>query len=407
MNQSILFVDDEPNVLKSYERMLRGYDWQMTFERNATEGIARLLHAPADLVIVDMRMPGMSGLEFLERMQRTPALADIPAVMVTGEADRQLKRKALDLGAADLLNKPIEVEDLVARIRSALKSKWQSDSLRAHAEKLERVARERTSSLAQANLSVVWRLAKTAEYRDDETGNHVVRVGCYSQRVASAMGLDRSFVDAIFLAAPLHDIGKIGIPDSILRKPAKLSAEEIATMRRHCQIGEAILTDNARMAKLWLSMDASGRAASALVSDKPGCRYFEEGEGNATRWVSDFDSNPVLAMAASIARSHHEQWNGTGYPEGRCATETPIEARIVAICDVFDALRSHRPYKPAYSLDRTFDILRQGRGSHFDPEVYDAFAIAAEEILRCEQLLVDDAAVPARSENQHETRLVC
>jgi putative two-component system response regulator len=386
MSKHLVFVDDEPNVLVSYRRMLRPFseDWQMSFYDCPVTACEHLLAEGADAVIVDIRMPRMTGLELLERLQRTSQTRGIPVIIVTGEADHSLKRTALSLGASDLLNKPVDIDDLLARLRNALRLKDYQDELRRSNELLEDRVRERTAQLEASQLTVIWRLGKAAEFRDEETGNHILRVGCYARLISEELGLPSEFTKLIYLAAPLHDIGKIGIPDAILLKPGKLDPAEWQLMQRHCEIGASILSDNARMSALWI----------------------DNCPARLSPWDLTGGENPTLALAASIALSHHEKWNGQGYPQRLSAEQIPLAARIVAICDVFDALRSERPYKRKYSLDETLEVLFEGRGSHFDPVVYEAFMNALPEIVQNEQRLSDHEVID-EVEADHEACTVC
>jgi putative two-component system response regulator len=371
----VLFVDDDRNVLESLRRMLharRGV-WDMHFCQCPRDALATLLASPFDTVVSDLRMPGLTGLELLQRLQETAQTRDVPVIIVTGEADRSLKRKALDLGASDLLNKPVEGDDLVARIRSSLRLKAAQDDLRAYSRELEGRVIRRTAELADSRLDIVWRLGKAAEFRDEQTGDHVVRVGCYSRAVAGALGLGREFTETIFLAAPLHDIGKIGIPDAVLRKRGALSPEEWRVMRTHCAIGASIVSADSKLAG----------AFRAWAGARP-----EPAAG----------ANPLLTMASAISLAHHEKWDGSGYPRGLRRDDIPLEGRVVAIADVYDALRSKRPYKPALSWQAALAILQDGVGRHFDPEVYRAFRAAEDEIRAIEVMFADQAATGEEGE---------
>lgn len=356
----ILFVDDEPNVLHAYERSLRTQlsVWDMEFESRPAQAWTRLQQEPFDTVVCDVRMPGITGLELLQRIKNDASLHDIPVIIVTGEAERNLKAKALNLDAADLLNKPVQVDDLVARLRSVLRIKSYADQLHDEKSLLEQRVKQRTAELNASRVDILWRLGKAAEYRDEETGNHVVRVGSYSRVIAKTMGQDEAFCDTIFLAAPLHDIGKIGVPDAVLLKPGKLNEEEWVAMRAHCEIGVSILTDTCHL-KRFASQLASPGLVEMILSD---C------------------SNPVIDMAARIAQSHHEKYDGSGYPDGIAGDDIPLVGRIVAIADVYDALRSRRPYKVPFSVERSVSILKESSGSHFDPQVVDAFLDSFREI---------------------------
>lgn len=342
----------------------------MEFASCPLEAWNRLQSEQFDAVVSDVRMPGMSGLELLDLIKMNSSTCDIAVVIVTGEADRELKWRALDSDAADLLNKPVDPNDLVARLRSVLRTKRYADQLRNQNELLEQRVQERTAELVASRIDILWRLGKAAEFRDEETGNHVIRVGSYSRAVARAMGLDEEFTDTLFMAAPLHDIGKIGIPDSILLKPGKLSDDEWGVMRQHCQIGVAILSDECKF------MHVARRYSDTSLSES-----------------EDLVANPVMELAATIAASHHEKWNGLGYPNALKGSEIPLAGRIVAIADVYDALRSERPYKKAFSVDRSLEILNEDSGSHFDPDVVTGFFDAFDDIRSIENEFADSASI--------------
>lgn len=365
MNNHIAFVDDEQHVLDSYGRGLRSYseDWTMSFHRCPKQVLEFMHQHQVDVLVSDVRMPVMSGIELLRKVRASDALNATPVIIVTGESDRALKREALDLDASDLLSKPADIEDLVARIRNVLRMKDYRDRLLACNEQLEQRVQERSAQLVAARNDLLWRLGKAAELRDEDTGNHVVRVACYSRIVAIQMGLDETFANNLFLAAPLHDVGKIGVADHILLKPGKLSNDEMALMQRHCEIGVSILSDKTRLAELAEQICLTGDAGTT----RHDC--------------------PVLSLARIVAGSHHERFDGSGYPYGLRGTDIPLAGRIVAIADVFDALRSTRPYKPAFDLEKTLGILTSGSGSHFDPEVVNAFIEALDEILKVEEEL--------------------
>ena len=246
----------------------------------------------------------------------------------------------------------------MARLRSVLHLKACQDELKCQNELLEQKVRERTRQLEASRLDIIWRLGKAAEFRDEDTGNHILRVGYFSRAIAEALGVERDFVDRLFLAAALHDIGKLGVPDSILLKPGKLTEDEWRIMRQHCEIGAAILQQHSNM----------GRA-------------FQERGSQESSTLCESPENPILEMAATIALTHHEKWNGDGYPRGLAEEEIPLAGRIVAISDVYDALTSERPYKPAFSEEKALAIIREGVGQHFDPEVCAAFALSIETIV--------------------------
>ena len=387
MKKQILFVDDQQPVLDALRRMLRSQcnTWEMVFVNRPETAWRQLLEKEFDAVVSDIEMPGMSGLQLLQRIQQTERTRDVPVIILTGLDGRELKRKALDLGAADLLNKPVDPEDLLARLHSVLRLKSYQDELRAYNERLERAVEERTEELVQSRLDVIWRLAKAVEHRDNETANHVIRVGCISRLIAKSLGMNRGFVETLFLAAPLHDIGKIGIPDAILMKRGTLGPGEWATMMQHCEIGERILRDDSKVRAAFLQW----RGASSHAE------------------IGAFDS-PFLQMAATIALTHHEKWDGTGYPHELAGEEIPLESRIVSIADVFDALTSKRPYKAPFPEQQALRIIRDKEGNHFDPTVYAAFTDALPEIKAVKQQFADGVDVsPEPEEVWDEEDLVC
>ncbi len=359
MKRRVLFVDDEPNVLKAMERMLRRQSqvWDMVFVTSVEAALEETSKANPDLIISDVMMPGKSGLDLLEAIGSSKVTADIPVIIVTGASEAGLKQRALDLGAADLLSKPVDYEELLARIRSVLRLKSYQDALIAQNETLEGKVRERTLELESSRIDIIWRLGKAAEYRDTATGNHVVRVGCISRQIAEALGMQHNFFETIFLASPLHDIGKIGIPDQILLKPGKLSPEEWEIMKGHCGIGAAILQQDSRLK-----------------------RVFQE--WHEARWPNavGMGENPILEMASSIALSHHEKWDGSGYPNNLSWENIPLESRIVALSDVYDGLRSSRPYHAPHSEEEALFQIKSEVGKHFDPSVYASFDKSIEQI---------------------------
>lgn len=386
MKKQLLLIDDDQFVLDSLRRMLRPErnTWEVNCCSDSVAAWQQIQAAPCDAAILDVNMPHLTGLQLLERIKNTESTRDIPVVMLTGQQDRALKRQALDLGAADLLNKPAQAEDLIARIRNTLRLKAYEDELRAQNAMLEQRVDERTVELNRSRLDAIWRLGKAAEQRDNETGNHVIRVGCMSRAVAKGLGMDRSFTETLFVAAPLHDIGKIGIPDVILLKRGSLSQAEWHVMKQHCWIGAKILEEDYSSALLFRK----------LVSDPELAKAADRG-------------NPWLELAASIAMNHHERWDGTGYPQGLAGEDIPIEARIVAIADVFDALMSRRPYKPPLDEDEALGIIRDSVGSQFDPQVHAAFERVLSELQDIRKQLYDRPGNGDSEEACNAPSLVC
>lgn len=352
MTSRVLLVDDEPNVLRGLQRVLSddASDWDVRTATGTEEALAALRQENYDVVVTDANMPGRDGFALLAELRGAPETRNIPIIIVTGRNEDDDKRRALEMGAVDLLTKPVHPQDLLARLRSAVRLKAYEDHLRDQNAILEQKVAERTAELTDSRLDIIWKLGKAGEHRDEQTGNHVVRVGCYCRVLAQALHLDREFVEMLFLASPLHDIGKIGVPDGVLRKRGRLNDDEWAVMKQHCKIGAEILREDSRVMRVyreWYRRPAGGPLGS--------------------------HRNPLLQPASSIALTHHEWWDGSGYPMGLAEQRIPLASRIVALADTYDALRSERPYKPALSECETLAIIREECGKHFDPEVCAAF----------------------------------
>lgn len=362
----VLFVDDEPNFLAGLRRLLRGQrePWELFFAGGVDEAIELTRRQRIDTIVTDVSMPRKTGFDLLQELQADESTRDIPVIILTGNAESHLKRRGLDLGATDLLNKPVNLDDLTARVRSALRLKEYEDRLRNQNAILEQKVRERTAALEYSRQDIIWRLAKAGEFRDEDTGAHVLRVADCSSALARALALSPSYREALSITSPLHDIGKIGVPDGILFKPGRLTADERSIMQRHCEIGAAILLEEPH---------AHFGPACGDSSDEG------EGEGEGRNASNEQQDNGLRQLAAEIAMTHHERWDGEGYPRGLSGEEIPISGQIVAIADVYDALRSVRAYKPAFNVAQTLDIMRQARGTHFAPDVFDAFERIVEE----------------------------
>lgn len=358
----ILIVDDEPINIKIVQKYLReaGYA-DVSGNTDSRTAIDTIRREKPDVVVLDIQMPHISGLNILEVMQGDLRLSQIPVLILTATADEETKTQALQLGATDFLSKPVKPTELAPRIRNALTVKTHYDQMRAYSQTLEAEVVTRTDELVRAREELLHVLACAAEYRDRETGNHVLRVGRYCGIIGRQLGFSGVRVEQLEQAAILHDVGKIGIPDGILLKPGKLEPEEIREIQRHCEYGVNILN--------------AGRSDSNRL-------FFSRPKG------VEIDS-PLLRMAARIAISHHEKWDGTGYPNGLAGEAIPIEGRITAVADVFDALSSERPYKKAFALDKCFEILREGRGQQFDPRVLDAFFARASDVIQVATELSD------------------
>lgn len=282
-----------------------------------------------DLLLLCLRAPYDDGFEVMEKLKVVlGANSYLPVVIMSADISAEAKRRALFLGADDFLSEPLDALEAVPRIKNLLQAHWLFTALRTHNETLDRRVRERTADLAEAHLEVVERLATASEYRDDDTGQHAQRVGRLAAMIARSIGQSEQEVEMLRIAATLHDVGKIGVPDRVLMKEGKLTPEEFTIVKSHTNIGGEILRQS---------------------------RF------------------PLLQMAREIALSHHERWDGTGYPQGLKAERIPLSGRIVAIADVFDALTHDRPYKKGWSLDETLHEMKQSSERQFDPELLKAF----------------------------------
>jgi len=351
---AVLFVDDDADLLSGFRRMLRrrAPDWTTHFAHSVDEALAKVETLAVDAVVTDYAMPGKTGFDLLAELAARGLT--IPVVVVTGCHEADYKRRALDLGAADLLNKPVEDEDLIARVNSVLRLQSVQRELESANRRLEELVRQRTGALEASRLELALRLASAVECRDVETGQHVVRVSLFAEAIAESYGLPKAECQTILLAAPLHDIGKLGVPDSLLLKPGRLTPEERKVIEEHCALGHRLLARPVDAMKVFVSR----------------MELREE-------WV---ESSDLIQCASLIAQTHHERWDGTGYPNGLARQAIPLVGRIVAVADVYDALRSERPYKAAMSFEAALETMRAEIGRHFDPEVFWAFERAQDRI---------------------------
>jgi putative two-component system response regulator len=351
--------DEELNIRVVAEYLKSDGHRDLVYTTDPVQAIALIIKEQPDAVLLDIRMPEMSGLEVLRLIRSNESLVHMPVVILTSETGNDTKMEALERGATDFLQKPVHSGELLARLHKILLAKAYQDSLKLQSETLEAAVRRRTHELEASRRDVIHCLARAAEYRDDDTGHHVVRVGRYARIVGEELGLDPRTLDDLEQAAKLHDVGKIGIPDEVLLKPGKLTDEEFDAIRRHCGFGKQIIEPLAATESKYLQDHVSFGAQ-----------------------IMDAGDSPLLHMAKRIALTHHERWDGTGYPLGLAGEDIPLEGRITAVADVFDALSSRRPYKPPFAIDKCLEIMREGRGTHFDPRVLDAFMARRADVVR-------------------------
>jgi putative two-component system response regulator len=367
LTAKILIVDDEPINVKVCQKYLHELGYKRCIGlTDSTRTIAVLLEERPDVVILDVMMPIVSGVDILKLIRKHDELQHLPVLILTASSDRTTKLTVLNLGATDFLTKPIDPSEMAPRVRNVLSVKRYHDALRDHAKALEEAVRQRTADLEASRLDVIHCLARAVEYRDDHTGRHVERVGRYAGLIAQTLGLDANTVAMIEQASQLHDVGKIGVPDEILLKPGKLTPEEFERMQKHTLFGRKIVEQMSE--RDWEKLRQHVQIGARIL---------------------EAPRSPLLVMAAEIALTHHERWDGSGYPLGLAGEDIPLAGRITAVADVFDALSSHRPYKPAYPIDKCFGILRAESGSHFDPKIVDAFLSQREQVLRTQLELAD------------------
>ena len=305
---TLLLVDDEATNLQVLRQILQD-DYRLLYAKDGEKALELAQANPVELILLDIMMPAMTGYEVCRKLKAMPQTAAIPVIFVTALADVKDEAEGFDAGAVDYITKPVSPPIVRARVRTHL-------SLVDAAE------------LRRSRLQVIQRLGQAAEYKDNETGMHVIRMSYYARQLALAAGFSEAQAEDLLNAAPMHDVGKIGIPDAILQKPGKLDADEWQVMRSHAEIGAAIIGEHA---------------------------------------------GGLLKMARTIALTHHEKWDGSGYPNGLKGEEIALEGRIVAIADVFDALTSERPYKRAWTVEEAIATMRRDSGVHFDPELIELF----------------------------------
>jgi putative two-component system response regulator len=360
----ILIVDDDEHNLRLLKMQIEPLGYDVFAARTGEEALDKAADAKPDVILLDAMLPGIDGFEVTRRIKADEDTRIIPIVMISALQEVDDRVHALEAGVDDFLTKPVEHSELKARIRSLLQVKDHYDCMRRYQQDLKRESEHRAEQLKQvyeklkaASLDTIYRLSRAAEYKDEDTGAHIQRMSQYAAAITRRLRLDPAIEEAIMDSCPMHDIGKLGIPDRILLKPSRLDEDEWQIMQQHTLIGARIL------------------------------------EGSDTEFVQ---------VGGVIALTHHEKWDGTGYPRGIRGTEIPIAGRITAIADVFDALTSKRPYKNPYSVEDSLRIIAEGRGTHFDPDVADAFFAVKDEILAIRLTHQDDGVSPLYSLNLRE-----
>ena len=346
VSPTVMVLDDQSTGRLVLAEVIKSIDKKINIMMfsDATEAIEYARSAPLDLVLTDYKMPGMDGIETIRQLRRLYSYQELPIVMTTVVSNREVLYRAFEAGASDYLIRPVDPTECRVRCQNLLNLRQQYIASSKHARMLEERIEEVKRDLRLREMDTLFRLAGAADRRDAVTGSHLKRMAMYSALIARAICLDEDLVEAIELAAPMHDIGKIGIPDAILQKKGRLTPEETLIMNTHPQIGYEILKDS---------------------------------------------PSRFLQAAAVIAQSHHEKYDGTGYPSGLKGQDIPMEARIVALADVFDALTSERPYKPAWEWSAAVNHIIEQKNKHFDPELVDVFLVNIDKARAIQKMLAD------------------
>ncbi len=354
---TIMAVDDTPNNLKILHILLEGAGYQVQSFTRPKEAAEAAISQPPDLFLLDISMPEMDGFELGELLRSKKSLEHIPILYLSALSGEEDKLRAFAAGGADYITKPFHVDEVLARVRTHLKLSIARKILAEHNISLEATIAEKNKEIYESQIATIFALAKLAEYRDNDTGKHVERVQAYTLLLANELAKEAQyakkmtpeFIDNLFYASPLHDIGKVAIPDNILLKPGRLDKKEFEIIKTHTNIGAETLQ---------------------RVHDR-------------------YQNNDFLCMGVAITRSHHERWDGTGYPDGLAGEDIPLGSRIMAIADVYDALRTKRVYKPPFPHKKTYDIIIEESGTHFEPGIVEVFKRIHPEFLRISKELED------------------
>ena len=332
----VLVVDDTETNIDILVDILSDL-YEVSVALDGESALESVISDQPDIILLDVMMPGIDGHEVCQRLKNNPETTHIPIIFVTAKTETEDESKGFALGAVDYITKPISPSVVLARVKTHLQLKQAQESLKDQNRVLEQAVAQRTQELEETRLEIILKLGRAAEFKDTETGLHVIRMSHYSSILGQAAGMKEHQAKLLLNAAPMHDIGKIGIPDAVILKPGKLTSEEFAIIQTHPTIGADII-----------------------------------GQQNSE----------LLQMAHSVALNHHEKWNGKGYPNGLKGEEIPLVGRIVAIADVFDALTSVRPYKTAWSTERAFNLIKEDSGNHFDPKLASIFLQCQTDILK-------------------------
>lgn len=343
---TIMVVDDTPGNLNLLREMLRAQDYRVLAFPDGRMALAAAAKNPPDLILLDVDMPEINGFEVCERLRADEALKEIPVIFISAMTEIKDKVRAFAVGGMDYVIKPFQFEEVHSRVETHLRLRKLQAELKRHNHHLAELVQEKVREISESQLATIHALSRLTESRDDQTGSHIERTQSFCRLLAEQLRqnpryaeiIDDTFVDNIYHASPLHDIGKVGIPDSILLKPDKLTPEEFEIMKGHVVIGVKTLQTV----------------------------------------LSKYPQNTFLAMGIDIAQGHHERWDGSGYPVGQAGEAIPLSARIMAIADVYDALLAKRPYKKPFTHEKSVEIIQEGAGTHFDPSAVDAFLVIAD-----------------------------
>lgn len=338
---NLLLVDDTPENLRFLSESLKNEGYRIRVAPNGELALSMIHEDPPHLVLLDIDMPGINGYQVCDKMKSNFHLKNIPVIFLSALHDNQAKVSAFQHGGVDYVTKPFRIEELNARISTHLELQSLRDELQSHNEALQKMVNDQFREINAAQLATIYSLIKLSESRDDDTGKHIDRVGSYAQHLTKAARLSTlfnceindQFEMDIYHASAMHDIGKVGISDAVLLKPGKLDKEEFDIIKTHPTIG-------------FNTLDAISKS---------------------------YPQNHMISLGAEVAYSHHEKWDGSGYPRGLKGEQIPLCARIVAIADVYDALRSKRPYKVPFEHDQAIRFIKDGSGTHFDPDLINIF----------------------------------